>query len=105
MTKNDYDQTSPCGERNSLSEIARKLGRGFAARARDHDKTDNFVAENFGELKTQRFMNPAARRWLFIMPQTGRGGVGGYRLPASGWAFGYGRSFSPRGFGFASSNF
>src|SRR6266436_1654323 len=69
MTKNDYDQTSPCGERNSLSEIARKLGRGFAARARDHDETDNFVAENFGELKAQRFMNPAARRWLFIMPQ------------------------------------
>src|SRR5258708_21354036 len=39
MTKNDYDQTSPCRERNSLTEIARKLGRGFAARARDHDET------------------------------------------------------------------
>ena len=53
MTKNDYDQTSPCGERNSLTEIARKLGRGFAARAREHDETGNFVAENFGELKSK----------------------------------------------------
>ena len=70
MTKNDsYDQSSPCDETDSFSEVARKLGRGFAARARDHDETGNFVAENFGELKAQRFINPAARHWLFIMPQ------------------------------------
>jgi hypothetical protein len=69
MTKNDsYDQISPCDETDSFSEVARKLGRGFAARARDHDETGNFVAENFGELKAQRFMNPATGRWLFIMP-------------------------------------
>jgi hypothetical protein len=39
MTKNDsYDQISPCDETDSFSEVARKLGRGFAARARDHDE-------------------------------------------------------------------
>jgi hypothetical protein len=70
MTKNDsYDQTRAGGETNSLSEVARKLGKGFAARARDRDETGSFVAENFGELKAQRFMNSATRRWLFIMPQ------------------------------------
>jgi hypothetical protein len=70
MTKNDsYDQINLCDVTDSFSEVARKLGRGFAARARDHDETGNLVAENFGELKAQRFMNPAAQRWLFIMPQ------------------------------------
>ena len=70
MTKNDsYDQISPCDETDTFSEVARKLGRGFAARARDHDETGNFVAGNFGELKAQRFLNPATGRWLFIMPQ------------------------------------
>jgi hypothetical protein len=45
MTKNDsYDQSSPCDETDSFSEVARKLGRGFAARARDHDETGNFIA-------------------------------------------------------------
>jgi hypothetical protein len=74
MTKNDsYDQISPCDETDSFSEVARKLGRGFAARSRDHDETGNFVAENFGELKAQRFMNPATGRWLFIMPQDSAG--------------------------------
>jgi hypothetical protein len=67
MTKNDsYDQINLCDVTDSFSEVARKLGRGFA---RDHDETGNLVAENFGELKAQRFMNPAAQRWLFIMPQ------------------------------------
>jgi hypothetical protein len=70
MTKNDsYDQVNSCDETDSFSEVGRKLGRGFAARARDHDETRNFVAENFGELEAQRLMNPAGRRWLFIMPQ------------------------------------
>src|SRR5258708_7716980 len=72
MTKNDsYDQISPCDETDSFSEVTRKLGRDFAARSRDHDEAGNFVAENFGELKAQRLMNPAGRRWLFIMPQDG----------------------------------
>jgi len=70
MTKNDpYNQIIPCDETDSFSEVAWKLGRGFAARARDHDEIGNCVAENFGGLRAQQFMNPAARRWLFIMPQ------------------------------------
>jgi hypothetical protein len=70
MTKNDsYDQISRCDETNSFSEIARKLGSDFATRASEHDESGSFVAENFAELKAQRFMNPAARRWLFIMPR------------------------------------
>jgi hypothetical protein len=70
MTKNDsYDQISPYDETDSFSEVARKSGGGFAARARDHDETGNLVAQNFGELKAQRLMNPAGRSWLFIRPQ------------------------------------
>jgi len=69
MTKNDsYDQISPCDETDSFSEVARKLGRGFAARARDHDETGNLVAQNFDELKARRVMNLALGRWLFIRP-------------------------------------
>jgi hypothetical protein len=39
MTKNDtYNQIIPGEETDSFSKVARKLGRGFAARARDHDE-------------------------------------------------------------------
>ena len=51
MTKNNsYDHRAPCGTTNSFSEIARKLGTGFASRASEHDEA-------------------AARHWLFIIPQ------------------------------------
>jgi len=51
MTKNNsYDHRTPCGTTYSFSEIARKLGTGFASRTSEHDER-------------------AARRWLFIMPQ------------------------------------
>src|SRR5688572_12329927 len=32
-------------------EVVRKLGPAFAARARDYDERDSFVAENMAELK------------------------------------------------------
>jgi hypothetical protein len=98
MTKSDsYDQINFCDETDSFLEVARKLGRGFAARARDHDETGNFVAENFGELEAQRLMNPAGRRWLFIMPQDWRWWVWLVTgLPAFDWSDGYARSFSHR---------
>jgi hypothetical protein len=51
MTKNNsYDHRIPCGTTYSFSEIARKLGTGFASQTSEHDEM-------------------AARRWLFIMPQ------------------------------------
>ena len=51
MTKNNsYDRRTPCGTTYSFSEVARKLGTGFASQTSEHDETD-------------------ARRWLFIMPQ------------------------------------
>ena len=51
MTKDDsYDHRTPCSTTYSFSEIARKLGTGFASQTSEHDETD-------------------ARRWLFIMPQ------------------------------------
>jgi hypothetical protein len=51
MTKNNsYDHISSCDETHSFSEIARKLGTGFASETSEHDES-------------------AARRWLFIMPQ------------------------------------
>ena len=51
MTKNNsYDHRTPCVTTYSFSEIARKLGTGFASRSSEHREA-------------------AARRWLFIMPQ------------------------------------
>jgi hypothetical protein len=51
MTKNNsYDHRTLCGTTYSFSEIARKLGTGFASQTSEHDEA-------------------AARRWLFIMPQ------------------------------------
>ena len=38
-------------ETRSAAEIARSLGKGFAARAGDYDATDTFAAENFREIK------------------------------------------------------
>ena len=44
MTKNDYyDQSKSYGQTNSLSEIARKLGKGFAARASEYDESGSFI--------------------------------------------------------------
>ena len=51
MTFPPLDQISPLRREESFSKIARKLRRDFAACARDHDETGNFVAENFGQLK------------------------------------------------------
>jgi len=51
MTKNNsYDRRTPCGTTYSFSEIARKLGTGFASKTSEHDET-------------------GARRWLFFMAQ------------------------------------
>ena len=51
MTKNNsYDHRTPCVTTHSFSEIARKLGTGFAYQTSEHDET-------------------TARRWLFIMAQ------------------------------------
>lgn len=39
-------------ETRTAAEIARSLGKGFAARASDYDATDTFAAENFREIKS-----------------------------------------------------
>jgi alkylation response protein AidB-like acyl-CoA dehydrogenase len=39
------------------SDLANELGRGFAARAASHDDTDEFVAENYVELKARNVLS------------------------------------------------
>jgi hypothetical protein len=77
MTKNNsYGHRTPCGTGYSFSEIARKLGTGFASQTSEHDEA-------------------AARRWLFIMPlDLDVVGLAGFGLSTSRWSYGYAQSFS-----------